>query len=77
MSSRMKMMWLRWFAISKSWTDTIRHTTLDKVDLSYGFIGSDLACYAAGIGMGILIELTVCIPKGVMYDVHELERARR
>jgi hypothetical protein len=38
------------------WVDAIRRTTLGGLVLGYGFVWSDLACYAAGVGLGILIE---------------------
>lgn len=39
------------------WIDSIRRTTLGGLILGYGFVWSDLACYAVGVGLGILIEL--------------------
>jgi hypothetical protein len=38
------------------WIDSLRHTTLGGLVLGFGFVWSDLACYAAGVGLGILIE---------------------
>jgi hypothetical protein len=38
------------------WIDSIRQTTLGGLVLGFGFVWSDLACYAAGVGLGILIE---------------------
>ena len=38
------------------WIDSIRATTLGALILGRGFLWSDLACYVAGIGLGILIE---------------------
>lgn len=38
------------------WIDAIRRTTLGGLALGHGFLWSDLACYAAGIGLGLLIE---------------------
>jgi hypothetical protein len=38
------------------WIDSIRHTTLGGLALGYGFLWGDLACYAVGVGPGILIE---------------------
>jgi hypothetical protein len=40
------------------WIDSIRRTTLGGLILGYDFVGSDLACYAVGVGLGIVIELT-------------------
>src|SRR4051794_24840965 len=39
------------------WIDSIRHTTLGGLVLGYGFLWSDLACYAAGVGLGVLGEI--------------------
>ena len=41
------------------WIDSIRLTTLGGLILGFDFVWSDLACYAAGIGLGIVIERTV------------------
>ena len=41
------------------WIDSIRRTTVGGLILGYDFVWSDLACYAAGVGLGILIELAV------------------
>jgi hypothetical protein len=38
------------------WIDSLRHTTLGGLVLGFGFVWSDLACYAAGVGLGILVE---------------------
>jgi Protein of unknown function (DUF2809) len=38
------------------WIDSIRRTTVGGLVLGYGFVWSDLACYAVGVGLGILIE---------------------
>ncbi len=38
------------------WIDSIRRTTLGALVLGHGFLWSDLACYAVGIGLGVLIE---------------------
>jgi Protein of unknown function (DUF2809) len=44
------------------WIDSIRNTTLGGLILGFGFLWSDLACYAVGIGLGVMIEigLSVC-----------------
>jgi hypothetical protein len=41
------------------WIDSIRRTTLGGLILGFDFVWSDLACYAAGVGLGILVELAV------------------
>lgn len=41
------------------WIDTLRHTTLGGLVLGYGFLWSDLVCYAVGVGLGALIERTM------------------
>ena len=38
------------------WIDSIRHTTLGGLILGFGFLWSDLACYAVGVGLGAAIE---------------------
>ena len=38
------------------WIDLIRGTTLSALVLGHGFLWSDLACYVAGIVLGILVE---------------------
>ncbi|MDB5351764.1 MAG: hypothetical protein JWN86_3011 [Planctomycetota bacterium] len=38
------------------WIDSIRRTTLGGLILGFYFVWSDLACYAAGVGLGIGIE---------------------
>jgi hypothetical protein len=38
------------------WIDSIRHTTVGGLALGYGFLWSDLACYAVGVGLGAIIE---------------------
>ena len=38
------------------WIDSIRHTTLGGLILGFGFLWSDLACYAVGIGIGVILE---------------------
>ncbi len=41
------------------WLDSIRHTILGGLILGFGFLWSDLACYAVGVGLGVAIELRV------------------
>ena len=38
------------------WIDSIRHTTLGGLILGFGFLWSDLVCYAVGVGLGVVIE---------------------
>ena len=38
------------------WIDSIRRTIVGGLILGFGFLWSDLACYAAGVALGILIE---------------------
>jgi hypothetical protein len=39
------------------WIASIRRTTLGGLILGFGFLWSDLACYAVGVGLGALIEV--------------------
>jgi hypothetical protein len=41
------------------WIDSIRQTTLGGLILGFDFVWSDLACYAAGVGLGVILELIV------------------
>ncbi len=41
------------------WIDGLRHTRLGGLILGYGFLWSDLLCYAAGVAVGWLVELAV------------------
>jgi hypothetical protein len=41
------------------WIDSIRQTTLGGLILGFGFLWSDLACYAVGVGLGVILELIV------------------
>ncbi|MCT4607371.1 MAG: DUF2809 domain-containing protein [Marinisporobacter sp.] len=38
------------------WIDAIRETTIGGLILGFGFLWSDLVCYTAGIGIGVLME---------------------
>ena len=38
------------------WIDAIRETTPGALVLGYGFLWTDLLCYAAGVGAGCLLE---------------------
>lgn len=39
-----------------AWLDAIRHTRLGGLVLGFGFLGSDIVCYTAGVGVGVLVE---------------------
>ncbi len=41
------------------WIDAIRRTTLGGLVLGFGFLWSDLVCYAAGVALGAVLELSV------------------
>ena len=41
------------------WIDSIRGTTLGGLILGFGFLWSDLACYAVGVGLGVVVEGTL------------------
>jgi hypothetical protein len=41
------------------WIDSFRQTALGGLILGFGFLWSDLACYAAGVGLGVMIDLGV------------------
>jgi hypothetical protein len=41
------------------WIDSIRQTTVGGLILGFGFLWSDLACYAVGVGMGMLIDVGI------------------
>jgi hypothetical protein len=38
------------------WIDTIRDTTIGGLLLGFGFLWSDLVCYAAGVAIGIVLD---------------------
>jgi hypothetical protein len=38
------------------WIDSIRRTTVGGLALGFDFVWSDPACYAVGVGLGILID---------------------
>jgi hypothetical protein len=38
------------------WIDAIRQTTLGGLILGYGFLWSDLVCYAVGVSLGAVLE---------------------
>lgn len=39
------------------WIDSIRHTTIGGLILGFGFMWSDLVCYAVGVGFGVAMEI--------------------
>lgn len=43
------------------WIDDLRATRLGGLILGFSFVWSDLLCYVAGVGLGVLIE-TYCVP---------------
>jgi Protein of unknown function (DUF2809) len=47
------------------WIDSIRQTTLGGLILGFGFLWSDLACYAVGVGLGIMIDIGAVAPNGL------------
>jgi Protein of unknown function (DUF2809) len=49
------------------WIDSIRQTTLGGLILGFGFLWSDLACYALGVGLGATIDIGVSALKERQY----------
>jgi hypothetical protein len=47
-----------------SWIDSVRHTTIGGLIQGFGFLWSDLACYAVGVGLGATIEIIGGIVRG-------------
>ncbi len=45
------------------WIDSIRQTTLGGLILGFGFLWSDLACYAVGVGIGVIVEWIALIAR--------------
>jgi hypothetical protein len=45
------------------WIDSIRQTTLGGLILGFGFLWSDLACYAAGVALGVMIDIGMSLFK--------------
>jgi hypothetical protein len=41
------------------WIDSIRHTRVGGWVLGFGFLWSDIACYAVGVAFGVAIERAV------------------
>jgi hypothetical protein len=46
------------------WIDSIRQTTLGGLILGFGFLWSDLVCYALGVELGVLVEIIGGIAPG-------------
>jgi hypothetical protein len=38
------------------WIDSVRQTTVGGLVLGFGFLWSDLVCYAVGVGIGVALE---------------------
>ncbi|HEX9003947.1 MAG TPA: DUF2809 domain-containing protein [Blastocatellia bacterium] len=57
--------WLFSFAVELSqlyhapWMDGLRHTRIGGLILGFGFLWSDVLCYAAGVGLGFLVEIVI------------------
>ena len=41
------------------WIDAIRQTTLGGLVLGFGFLWTDLACYTAGVMIGVIAEWAI------------------
>jgi hypothetical protein len=41
------------------WIDSIRQTTIGGLILGFGFVWSDLACYVAGVAIGVCAEILI------------------
>jgi hypothetical protein len=46
------------------WIDSIRQTLIAGLILGFGFVWSDLLCYAVGVGLGVLLELISGVIQG-------------
>ncbi len=42
-----------------AWLDAIRHTRAGGLVLGFGFLWSDIACYIAGVGVGVALERVI------------------
>jgi len=51
------------------WIDSIRRTTLGGLVLGYDFVWSDLACYAVGVGLGMLVESGIGVAEVACQDI--------
>jgi Protein of unknown function (DUF2809) len=45
------------------WIDSVRQTTAGGLILGFGFLWSDLVCYAAGAGLGVMIDIGMSAKK--------------
>ncbi len=45
------------------WIDAVRDTRLGGLVLGFGFLWSDLACYAVGIALAVLIDRAIARPR--------------
>ena len=46
------------------WIDAVRNTTLGGLILGFGFLWSDLACYAVGVALGAVLDLMLTRANG-------------
>ena len=46
------------------WIDAVRNTTLGGLILGFGFLWSDLACYAVGVALGAALDLALTRANG-------------
>jgi glycopeptide antibiotics resistance protein len=42
-----------------SWIDSVRDTLIGGLVLGYGFLWSDIACYTAGVALGVAVEMSL------------------
>jgi hypothetical protein len=60
-----------------SWIDSVRQTTIGGLILGFGFLWSDLACYAAGVGLGVMLEwMTAASQRRQGLSPHPARRGR-
>jgi Protein of unknown function (DUF2809) len=45
------------------WIDSVRQTTIGGLILGFGFLWSDLVCYAAGVGLGVVLEWMTAVSR--------------
>ena len=41
------------------WINEIRNTTIGALVLGHGFLWSDIICYTVGIGIGLIVDITL------------------
>jgi hypothetical protein len=46
------------------WIDSVRRTTIGGLVLGFGFLWSDLACYAVGVSLGVAVECLALRSRG-------------